>query len=365
MNTTLPSEHGGASARNAKVVLRGSFPGLLRQMLASVAPVAAAMCLFLFGVPGWRIFAASVVFAPVIVAIAWLVARLDRLEFDDQRQAIQRPLRRALAYEDVKALLAVETLGCFQLVARTHRAGTQILLIAFPEEERDRLERIVGGRLPQAGWRWSRYRSWRLVALLVTLLGALYAGGAWYFLRKTPAARVICEPVAPAAGRTASFRYQAKGLILTLPEELEGVRLTVIPTGGFRSVGQTGRTFLWLAGIHTEHDLFRYATCSRFGFVPLLFRAVLLDRWESARILASDRPPHRALAIRGKREGPGEIRLLVQNAEEGVEAVVAFPEPEGFDSEALRRLVTTASVHKGGERNSGSPGTRRRPPPYP
>jgi len=351
---------------SATVELKGSFPGLLRQMLASVAPVAAALCFFLFGLPGWRIFAASVVFTPVVAAIAWAISRLDRAQLDDASQTIRRPLRRPLAYRDVELLLGVETLGQLQVVARTRRRGNEILIVAYPASRREELEEALASRMPRAAWRWSRYRSWRLSVLLVMLLGLLYAAGAWYFIRKTPTAKVICEMVPAPAEAPAVFQSDSRGLTLTLPKELEGVRLTVIPTGGFRSVGQTGRTFLWLAGIQTEHDLFRYAACSRFGFVPLLFRAVLLERWESARILAADRPPDRALAIRGRREGRGEVRLLVQNAEERVEAVVAFIEPEGFDGTMLRKLVTAASVHtaagRGGSTFGGTPGG---PPPYP
>ncbi len=351
---------------NRPVELRGSFPGLFGQLLASVVPVAAALCLFLFGTPGWRVFLASAVFTPVVAAIAWAISRLDRLELDDASGALRRPLRKPLAYGDVEILLGVETLGQLQVVARTRRRGNEILLIAYPARERELLAQTLGRRMPRASWRWSRYRSWRLTALLVVLLGGLYGAGAWYFLKKTPAARAICEHVAAGSAADASFRYEHEGLVLTLPEGLAGVKLTVIATGGFASVGPTGRAFLWLAGIQTEHDLFRYAACSRFGFVPLVLRALLLGRWESVRILASDRPPHRALAIRGYREGRGEVRLLLQNLDDGIEAVVAFPEPEGFDGSAFRELVAAARLRAapGGEKPPNG-GTPRPPAPYP
>jgi len=351
---------------NQPVELKGSFPGLLRQLLASVVPVAAALCLFLFGTPGWRVFLASAVFTPVVASLAWLISRLDRLELDDRDRVIRRPLRRPLPYGDVDLLLGVETLGQLQVVARTRRRGNEILLIAYPAGQREALEEVLGARMPRAAWRWSRYRSWRLTLLLIVLLGGLYGAGAWYFLKQTPAAKAICEAVAPPAEVTAVFESRHEGLSLVLPADLQGVRLTVIPSGGFRSVGPTGRTFLWLAGIQTEHDLFRYAACSRFGFVPLVLRALLLGRWESVRILVSDRPPHRALGIRGYREGRGEVRLLLQNTAGGVEAVVAFPEPEGFDGAAFRRLVAAAGVRAApGGKNAPPGGTHRAPAPYP
>lgn len=327
-------------------LFRGSFPGLLRQMLASLIPVGAALCLLVFGWPGWRVFLASAVLTPVVALLALLAARVDRVAFDDEERRLRRPLRRPVPYGVVKAVRFIRTMGLLQVVARNERGRYEILLAALPERDRDAFEHAIRERSGEIPCVVSDYAPWKLSAAIVVLLAVLYGAGACYMTRRSPAASAACEELPPgdSAGRTVAMVHQGDGIAVRFPESYVGSRLTVIRTGGFRSVGDTGRLFLWLAGMRSEHDLFRYAACSRFGLVPLILKAVLLDRWEDVRVLTSGGGDDRVLGIRGRNQGRGEVRLLLENRPAGLEAVVAFAEPEGFDAETFRRLVLQARL---------------------
>jgi len=314
-------------------------------MMTALLPVAVALCVLLFGLPGWRIFLVSLLVVPVVLLAGWGIARIDRLRLDDARRVFRRTLKKPLPYDELELVRTVETGGLVQAVARTRRGRVEILMFGLAPGEQERFVKAVAARCPGISFQAGRFAGWKLSALVVALLAAVYAGGVFYYQRNSPTASAACESVPAAGDGPARFISRTvNGLSIRLPAAFAGAPLTVIRSGGFRSIGGTGRLFLTVSGIGSEHELLRYAACSRIGIVPLVLKSVLLSRWEEPRVWTRSGGRTQALLIQGHHEGRSELRLMVHNQEAGIEAVIALREPDGITTAERRELVAACAV---------------------
>lgn len=331
------------------VQYQGSFTGLAKQMVAAVLPVAAAICLLLFGELGARLFLASLLVIPMILALAWLVSRLDRAELDDGEGVIRRNWRKAIPYADVKVVRFIRSMGAVQVTATLESKRSEVLLFGLRLLDADTLEEGLERRCPNVTFERRAYASWKLTALAVGLLAAVGVAGHFYLARKSPASLVSCAvaPPAPSADSGEPLVREGEGIVVTLPREFEHAQFTVARLFSFEETGRTGKAFLVIAGLNSEWSLFRYAACSRFGFVPLVLKAVLLSRWEDPRVLTLKTGGADLLLVTGQREGVSEGRVLVHREDGGLEALVAIRLNEKLGADELARLLGQITIAPG------------------
>ncbi|MCP5119186.1 MAG: hypothetical protein GY953_50945 [bacterium] len=270
----------------------GSFTRIARQMLIVLAPLAAAVCLMLFGPPGLRIFVLSLAMAPVLLLLAFAIARVDQLAFDYEHNRWLRPLRRPLPADSIASVQLVETLGLIQATARTHRGSSEMLLAGLPAARGAELVRAIENSSRTAQVTSRRVSVWKPALAPALVVGLPHIGAIAYHHRKTPAAATGCTAENWPAGTRGTTTHQLGGASFSLPGSFqlterrsgqlhfrtqEGIDLVVAPGSDPEPGGRAGAVFLRAAGLRTEHELYRYACCTRFAIIPLLLKRVVLS----------------------------------------------------------------------------------------
>ncbi len=330
---------------NTPVPFRGSAMALATQMSVAVFPTALAVCLLFFGSLGWRLFAVSLLLAPVLFGVAWLISRMDRIEFNDAERLIVRRWRKPVYYADIDSVRMLRSVGATQVSATKKKGGAEVLSLGLRTADEPRLREIIAKRCSGVAIVSRTYASWKITAVVIVIMLAIYAGGMYLIRREAPVTHVACE-LLPAANVTAgSVIRRSDGMEIHVPKGFEEARFRVVSTGQFSQVGMAGRWFLRMAGIDSEYGLFQYATCARQGLIPMVLKTALLGQWEDVEVFESISGPQRRLAIVGERNGAGEASVLVLNADQGVEAVIAI-RMENLTRNDLRNMLGAVTLER-------------------
>jgi len=325
---------------------RGSAAGLGKQMIAAVVPIAAALGFLLFGPLGGRMFLVSLLIVPLLLAFAWCIARIDRIRFDDTERVIRRTLRPPVPYGRIERVRFVESLGVLQTIAHVGKR-TELLTVGLNAEHGEDLQQALRARSKGIEFDSRGYAAWKLTAIAVGVLIASSVAGTFYLESKAGSNAAVCAeapvPGAPSQAGDPIVR-EGEGVVVTLPRELERTRFTVVRIGNFQETGRTGRAFLAAAGIGSEHELFHYAACSRFGVIPRILKGALLSRWETPRVYTLDRPGATTLLIAGRRDDAAEARILLHDEATGLEALVAVLLSEDLDAPTLATLLPQFTI---------------------
>lgn len=324
----------------------GSTLGLAKQMIVAVLPIAATISFLLFGPLGARMLLISLAIVPVLLVFAWLIARFDRIRFDDSEQVIRRTLRPPLPYGRITRVRFVESLGVVQSVVHMG-SRTEILTVGLIAEEGDDLRGALRSRCPDVQFDARGYSGWKLTVAMVALLFAAYLAGSFYLERRFPAIATACaeapEPGAPSLAGAPIVR-EGEGIVVSVPRELERTRFTVGQMTRIRESGRAGQTFLKIAGFQTEFELFHYAACARYGLIPNLLKGVLLSRWADPSVYPSHRNGTLSLLISGRRDGKTGARILLYDEPARIEAFVVVDLSDEFSLTTLATLLPRFTV---------------------
>ncbi len=324
---------------------RASTTILTGQMLLAVVPVSTAICFLFFGGLGWRLAAASLAaLAPLIWGLAWLITRLDQVEFDEASAIIRRRWRKPLPWDDIESLRFLRSAGSVQVSAQTHAGRSEVILLGLPGRDEQRLKETFTQLRSDIPLVARSYKAWKLTAVALVLMLAIYTAGMYWIWRESPVTRVACIDAEFGPAPPGSLVRQGAGIRVQMPATFEGARFRVMNTGRFTEVGGIGQWFLRVAGIDSEYELFHYAACARQGLVPMFLKTALLGQWDDPQVVESIGSPNRRLAILGRRGGAGEASILVLNTEHDVEALIALRLGDQVTREQLRRQLGSISV---------------------
>ena len=338
-----PASSPNQTRRNGSTVFHGSFRALARQMMVIVLPLAAAACFLLFGAIGWRLFLASLLLAPLFLALALVLTRMEGLTLDDAQGRVRRSFRRPIPYDQLDSLHYSEWMGLGQLTGRTRSGRSEILIRNLDAATGRRLLEAFSRRRPRLRIGRRQRSGWKTMVAMMGVVVLCYPVALYFLHREHPAATTPCTPVeTPAAART--VLRTDRNLAIAWPEEVNRFHPVVLSPFDVGSIGRSGRWFLRLSGIRGEFGLFHYACCARFGIVPAVLKSVLLRHWSRPVIYEFHRRPRHNLCLAGLRAGiPGAL-VLLRNEDDGASVLISLRARSLTFKSRLQHLLPAFSV---------------------
>lgn len=372
--------HGYTPAGKGRGVL---FLGNVFLYVLVTAPI---LSLCLMGEKWWHIFFAMTALAlPCVLLVGLLVALFDEFSFDDARQQIVRPLRRAIPYSRVLHIDMNATGRLIQVSIREGVLSRSSLVHALDIKDKARLTAELLRRFPRAVIQERTYGDWRSLLMVMAVVVVLTTGFHLVIYRgsfsnvRVPQKVVWAAMERPAkdqqqytVGRfqiamPRSFHRIAKGLNALLFED-EALKTDIQFVAAPQREGLSSRYDLirQVTGIGDYFDVLDTAYSARIGVIPLALKEVALTGLADINLLAIERTSRegssgtareagrtvtpilqselKGFAVQGKKKGKEITTLLLRDTAKKAEMHIFISGPVRVDEKALQSIVAGVSL---------------------
>jgi hypothetical protein len=331
------------------------------RIIGPVLAVGPVLCFFLVGERWLRLFVASLVILPFLLLFALLVSLMDTFSFDDANRQITRRSKRPVPYNEVQSVELVAAGGLIQAKVRTGRRRKEVLAVGLSAADEPGLRREFAKRFRPESIHATKSSIFKEAAVVLLLVGAVYAAGQAYLQRKYPAISVDCTQVDWKIGSETmnESSYTLSGMSLRVPPPFHLVRqsksellfqdtilervLIARPTLYEKRDDQTKAISAYLLGIRSDYSLLRFGYCARFGIIPLMLKGVVLSNVINPRIYEVRSGAYRALVVSALRGARTVATMVVVDEQTGSEVSVSLSSRRPIEESPLKEVLAGIS----------------------
>lgn len=357
------TETGGNSQR---VIFRGDFLPVIKQMYIVLPIMLALISLFTVGRFWWRMTIYLAVPCLFGVLLMWPIFRwLEWFYFDDQNQRVVMSFRRSIPYEKIKAVHLTQVAGWLSVFARTGRGrfGKAPLVQVLNAKEKRRLDEELSKRFSDkvVYQKPRKFSDWKaLVPVMVLIMGIMY-GAFFMWLDLYPWIQVIPQKKTWRSAEDMSqgeIRYDLGTVSFSVPEDFESIqkekqfcvfrgkhkksKLKVVLNS---DIQVTERGLRRMLGLKDAQDVYEMIFYARFGLAPLMTKAHMLCHLYDVRIYEIEQDGLKGFMVRGMRRGIDIAEIKLVDRRKGQEVDFTLSSMEPIDDEVLGAIIR--SVRRG------------------
>ncbi len=299
--------------------------------------------------------------------VAVVVDRFDGFAFDDERQAVIKPLGKDIPYLRMQRLNVRETSGLLRVTVKAGRFASLSLASALPVRDKARLLEEFARRAPHAVIREQRHADWKSLLLIALFIFIAAAGVHIYLYASQPLIRVHPQQLPEAndetkkdAARPGTRVYAVGDFDILLPDRFLPGRTGDAQAEFVDNAGQTliraevetrkegtGRgIFLLATGMGSRAGILDQAYTARIGVIPLLLKDFVLEGMDDVQIFDVRNNGLRGYITRGKRKYD-EAALIVLSEDAGGAAInLSISGLKRLDETSLQRIAMDTRLRR-------------------
>lgn len=313
---------------DSRITFKGSTISLFSRSLLNAVIFLFLLSYCFFDLHGMRVYFAAIV---LLVPILLVLVSQNRFWCDDDAKEIVKPLRKNIPYHAIRSISVRESGKNVAILAGTGGLRRDVLIEALPKSEKDRVIDELVKRFPDVPLKEGGTSIWKILvgAEIVIILACLIVNG--YLYEAYPQIKTIPDKAITVKEGMIDYRlkkYAAGDLTFRLPRIFElfselsngymfncpdrETRMRVIYGTYDHAFGSKRKYIEKATGLNGIYEFYRVGYYARFGIVPLVFKAMMIGRTETPKIVPIEHDDYKGFIMEGEREGQNYAHILIE-----------------------------------------------------